>query len=183
MNTTSPVLQSQGSHYVPDRQSGAHSSRTVSAASETSCSLSYCEKMRSSSTRTSSLTSVINMYHRMPPTLRHVQFGTLDPSPRYYDYTEDFEFKQPFVTATVEPIAPTPTRIPSVHKSLVLLEGPEEQHSVQSEADYSPDALHTNSHHVELGERRDEIDETECHKNHVVRIPSERDITSAANTI
>ncbi|KAK8114946.1 hypothetical protein PG999_007015 [Apiospora kogelbergensis] len=184
MNKTTPTLQTQGSQYAPDRQSGANSSRNVSTASETSCTLSCCEKMRSSSTRTSSLTSVINMYHRMPPTLRNVHFGTLEPPPRYYDYTEDFEFKQPFVTATVEPIAPTPTRIPSVHKSLVLPEGPEEQHFVHSEADYSPDALHTNDQLVgELEEMRDETDEPGCHQNHIAQIPSERDITSAANSI
>ncbi|KAK7987684.1 hypothetical protein PG989_007999 [Apiospora arundinis] len=182
VHTPRPTLQTVETHYIPDRQSGANSSRTVSAASETSCSPSCCEKIHSSSTRTSSLTSVINMYRRMPPTRRYVQFGTLEPPPRYYDYTEDFEFKQPFVTATVEPIAPTPTRIPSVHRSLVLREGSEEQLSVSPGSDDSPDPLHTDSHLIEL-EKRGEEDEVESHQTQVAQTPSERDVPSAANAI
>lgn len=168
MNLSTPILQNQGSHYVQNRHSATNSSRTASAASETSCSLSCCEKVHSYSTRTSSLTSVINMYHRMPPTLRHVQFGSLDPPPRYYDYTEDFEFKQPFVTTTIEPIAPTPTRIPSIHKSLVFREGSEDQLSVQ---------------HVEIEENGDQSDETQSHQSRVAQDLSEGDTTSIANTI
>ncbi|KAK7924863.1 hypothetical protein PG985_006917 [Apiospora marii] len=168
MNISTPILQTRGSHYISNRQSGTDSSRTASAASETSCSLSYCEKVLSSSTRTSSLTSVINMYHRMPPPLRHVQFGSLDPPPRYYDYTEDFEFKQPFVTATIEPVAPTPTRIPSMHQSLVFREGPEDQLSVQ---------------HVETEEKGDQSDETQSHQSRFTQDLGQGDTASTANTI
>ncbi|KAK8048892.1 hypothetical protein PG994_010622 [Apiospora phragmitis] len=183
MNLSSPTLPTQRSHYAPNIRSGANSNRTVSAASGTSCSLSGCEKVHSSSTRTSSLTSVINMYHRMPPTLRHVQFGTLDPPPRYYDYTEDFEFKQPFVMATIEPVAPTPTRIPSIHKSLVLREGSGEQLSVHSGSDCSPDTLHADPHHANIEETGDLLDETQSRQSRATQDSSERDITSAANSI
>ncbi|KAK8139714.1 hypothetical protein PG984_000837 [Apiospora sp. TS-2023a] len=182
-NLSTPILQTQGSQYFPNRHSGTNSSRTASAASETSCSLSCCEKVHSSSTRTSSLTSVINMYHRMPPTLRHVQFGSLDPPPRYYDYTEDFEFKHPFVAATIEPVAPTPTRIPSIHKSLVFREGPEDQPSVHPVLDCTPGQLHDNPQHVEIEEKEDQSDGAQSHQSCAVQDLGEGDTSSTADTI
>lgn len=183
MNLSTPILQTQGSHYYPNRQSGTNSSRTASAASETSCSLSCCEKVHSSSTRTSSLTSVINMYHRMPPTLRHVQLGSLDPPPRYYDYTEDFEFTQPFVPVTIEPVAPIPTRIPSIHKSLVLREGTEDQYSVHPVLDCTHGELRTSPRHVDIEEKGDQPDETQSHQSRATQDLSEGGVTSAANAI
>ncbi|KAK8089750.1 hypothetical protein PG997_004711 [Apiospora hydei] len=178
MNLSTLTLQTQGSHYASHRQSGATSSRTASVKSETSCNLSCCEKVHSSSTRTSSLTSVINMYHRMPPTMRHVPFGTLDPPPRYYDYTEEFEFKQPFVMATIEPVAPTPTRIPSIHKSLGLREGLEEQLSVHSVFKCNPDRLQDDPDHDEIEEKGGQSDETQSRQSHLIQDSSERDTTS-----
>ncbi|KAK7952118.1 uncharacterized protein PG986_007846 [Apiospora aurea] len=163
--------------------SGATSRRTASVTSETSCNLSCCEKVHSASTRTSSLTSVINMYHRMPPTMRHVPFGTLDPPPRYYDYTEEFEFKQPFVMATIEPVAPTPTRIPSIHKSLGLREGLEEQLSVHSVSKFNPDTLQDEPDHDEIEETGGQSDETQSSQSHLIQDSSERDTTSAVRSV
>lgn len=125
-NLSTPSLPGRGP--PPMRHPpGPPSMRTVSAASVTSWNAPYRERRNSNSTRTSSLTSVINMYYRVPPALRTAQFGPPVPPPRYYDYTEEFERTQSRSTTPVQPLAPVPTRAPSVQCPLVLREGSEEQ--------------------------------------------------------
>ncbi|KAI0136469.1 hypothetical protein BJ170DRAFT_710461 [Xylariales sp. AK1849] len=101
--------------------------RTISAASVASWNAPHRQRLNSKSSRTSSLTSVINMYHRMPPALRDAQLGPPATQPRYYDYTEDFESKQPRLTTLIQPLAPVPTRALSIQRPLVLREGSEEK--------------------------------------------------------
>lgn len=104
--------------------------RTASAASIASWTAGnppLRNRVNSSSSGTSSLTSVVNMYYRMPPALKAAQFGSQIYPPRYYDYTEEFENKQSRLAPPIEPIAPVPTRAPSVKRALVLREGSEEQ--------------------------------------------------------
>lgn len=118
------------------RPAGPASVRTASAASIASWAASNSEppkRVDSYSSRTSSLTSVVNMYYRMPPALKAAQFGTLAPPPRYYDYTEEFENRR----AAVEPAQPAIERVASVTTRaptaiqrplpLVLREGSEEE--------------------------------------------------------
>ncbi|KAK9421043.1 hypothetical protein SUNI508_06188 [Seiridium unicorne] len=116
------------------RNPGPPSVRTASAATVASWNAgnpSLRDMGNSSSSRTSSLTSVVNMYYRMPPALKMAQFGPSAPPPRYYDYTEDFENKQPLPKPhsdpSDEPVAPVPTRGASAQCPLVLREGSEEQ--------------------------------------------------------
>lgn len=107
--------------------------RTASAASVASWNSPHGphprDRMCSSSTRTSSLTSVVNMYYRMPPALKAAQLGPSPPPPPplYYDYTEDFENKELQLPTPLEPVAPIPTRAPSVQRPLVLREGSDEE--------------------------------------------------------
>ncbi|KAI0430567.1 hypothetical protein F5Y09DRAFT_355850 [Xylaria sp. FL1042] len=67
--------------------------RTHSPASMASWNPPFHERFDSTSTRTSSFTSVTNIYRRVPPGLKADQNCTAHPPPRYYDYTEDFEDK------------------------------------------------------------------------------------------
>ncbi|KAJ3573223.1 hypothetical protein NPX13_g4778 [Xylaria arbuscula] len=80
--------------------------RTHSPASMASWNPPYHERLDSTSTRTSSLTSVTNMYRRAPPTFRTGQSYPTRPPPRYYDYTEDFEDKDTRLTPLAETFAP-----------------------------------------------------------------------------
>lgn len=99
---------------------GPPSLRTVSAASMASWSTPYRERLDGS--RTSSLTSIVNMYHRMPSTPRAGPSGLSAAPPRYYDYTEGFESGQPRATTPVLPLAPIPTRVSNYSRPLVLQE-------------------------------------------------------------
>ncbi|KAI1310344.1 hypothetical protein F5Y03DRAFT_403375 [Xylaria venustula] len=67
--------------------------RAHSPASMASWNPPFHERFDSISTRTSSLTSVTNIYRRMPPTFKAGQSYPVQPPPRYYDYTEEFEDK------------------------------------------------------------------------------------------
>ncbi|KAK5629907.1 hypothetical protein RRF57_005622 [Xylaria bambusicola] len=89
--------------------------RTHSPASMASWNPPYHERLDSASTRTSSLTSVTNTYRRAPSTLRASQSYPTQPSPRYYDYTEDFEDKDSQsnpLTQTFTPLRPQMVRYP-----------------------------------------------------------------------
>ncbi|KAH8675393.1 hypothetical protein BX600DRAFT_534851 [Xylariales sp. PMI_506] len=104
--------------------------RTASAASVASWNTPHRERLNSGSSRASSLTAVINMYHRMPPVLRDahdVPFAPLISQPRYYDYTEEFEQRDTHAVTSVKPLAPVPTRASSVQQPMVLREGSEEE--------------------------------------------------------
>ncbi|KAI1500070.1 hypothetical protein F5X99DRAFT_410392 [Biscogniauxia marginata] len=96
--------------------------RTHSAASMNSWNTPRRERLDSASSRTSSLTSIVNMYHRMPPALRPGANGGSAPTPRYYDYTEDFESKQARAITPTQPLAPVPTRAPDCQRPSVLQE-------------------------------------------------------------
>ncbi|KAI0890407.1 uncharacterized protein GGS22DRAFT_183752 [Annulohypoxylon maeteangense] len=96
------------------------SMRTHSAASMVSWAAPYHERVDSSSSRASSLTSVGNMYHRMPH--RVGPSGLPAPVPRYYDYTEGFEPRQPRTLTPVQPFAPVPTRASNYQRPFVLQE-------------------------------------------------------------
>ncbi|KAI1766163.1 hypothetical protein GGR53DRAFT_528860 [Hypoxylon sp. FL1150] len=99
---------------------GPLSLRTLSAASMASWSAPYHERLESS--RTSSLTSIVNMYHRIPSAPRAGPSGLSAAPPRYYDYTEGFE-SAPTRTATpVHPLAPIPTRVTNCSRPMVLQE-------------------------------------------------------------
>ncbi|KAH9909023.1 hypothetical protein F4778DRAFT_714938 [Xylariomycetidae sp. FL2044] len=126
-NRSTPSLPPPGLPPFYHRPPGPSSLRTSSAASMASWSAPLREKPDNTS-RTSSLTSVVNMYHRMPPPIRALS-GNLSlppPMPRYYDYTEDFDTKQPGSSTLGQPIAPVPRRSSDCHRPLVLQE-PEEQ--------------------------------------------------------
>ncbi|KAI1461993.1 hypothetical protein F4805DRAFT_190515 [Annulohypoxylon moriforme] len=96
------------------------SMRTHSAASMATWAAPYHERVDSSSSRASSLTSVGNMYHRMPH--RVGPSGLSAPVPRYYDYTEGFEPRQPRTLTPVQPFAPIPTRALHYQRPFVLQE-------------------------------------------------------------
>ncbi|KAI2467230.1 hypothetical protein F4781DRAFT_322418 [Annulohypoxylon bovei var. microspora] len=105
------------SRYGPPRPP---SMRTHSAASMASWAAPYHERVDSSSSRASSLTSVGNMYHRTP---HRVGPSVLPaPVPRYYDYTEGFEPRQPRTLTPVQPFAPVPTHASNYQRPLVLQE-------------------------------------------------------------
>lgn len=125
-------LRSHSNHSIPilngpptRRCPGPPPPRTASAASVTSWNASnspFRNRVNSSSSRTSSLTSVVNMYYRMPPVLKATQFGSAGPPPRYYDYTEEFENEQPLSQTPGEPAAPVPIRESSTKRSLLQRE-------------------------------------------------------------
>lgn len=118
------------------------SARTLSAASHRSWrSVSPRCVYNSPSPRASSLTSVVNMYQRMPPTLLVAHSGPQAHLPQYYDYTEDFENSRFCSTTPAQPIAPVPTRIHGVQRAMVLREGSEERlaSGIGEESDFGAD--------------------------------------------
>ncbi|KAF2963791.1 hypothetical protein GQX73_g9783 [Xylaria multiplex] len=80
----------------------------------TSWNAQFHERIDSTSTRTSSLTSVTHMYRRVPPVLKANQSCLAQPPPRYYDYTEDFEDKGPRLAPLDQTLAP-------LHSQIVIL--------------------------------------------------------------
>ncbi|KAI0512547.1 hypothetical protein F5B22DRAFT_648651 [Xylaria bambusicola] len=80
--------------------------RTHSPASMASWNPPYHERLDSTAMRTSSLTSVTNIYRRVPPMLRDGQNYPPQTSPRYYDYTEDFEDKDSQLTPLTHTFTP-----------------------------------------------------------------------------
>ncbi|KAI0852665.1 hypothetical protein F5Y00DRAFT_227271 [Daldinia vernicosa] len=135
-NLSTVSLPSQGlpplSRYRPHRPS---SIRTHSTASMASYNAPYRERFDSSSSRTSSLTSIVNMYHRTPHTPRVGPSGLSTTVPRYYDYTEGFESRQPRAITPVQPFAPVPTRVSNCHRPLVLQDSDENLAVVFGERD------------------------------------------------
>ncbi|OTB14287.1 hypothetical protein K445DRAFT_302462 [Daldinia sp. EC12] len=137
-NLSTVSLPSQGiqsfSRYGPP---GPSSIRTHSTASMASYNAPYRERFDSSSSRTSSLTSVVNMYHKTPHTPRVGPSGLSTAAPRYYDYTEGFESRQPRAITPVQPFAPIPTRVSSYHHPLVLQDSDENLAAVFRDRDGS----------------------------------------------
>ncbi|KAI0117163.1 hypothetical protein F4814DRAFT_459372 [Daldinia grandis] len=135
-NLSTVSLPSQGlpplSRHRPPRSSSIRTHSTNSMASyNTPCR----ERFDSSSSRTSSLTSIVNMYHRTPHVPRFGPSGLSTTVPRYYDYTEGFESRQPRAITPVQPFAPVPTRGPNCHRPLVLQDSDENLAVVFGERD------------------------------------------------
>ncbi|KAI1083016.1 hypothetical protein F5B20DRAFT_528254 [Whalleya microplaca] len=115
---------------------GLPSARTHSAASMASWSAPYRERFDNTSSRASSLTSIMNLYQRMPPpTLRHVPSSLSAAVPRYYDYSEAFENRQSHNTTPILPLAPVPTRSSSSQRPLILQESDDRLEAVFGEGD------------------------------------------------
>ncbi|KAI1438029.1 hypothetical protein GGR50DRAFT_691785 [Xylaria sp. CBS 124048] len=94
---------------------------THSPASMTSWNPPFRDRFDSTSMRTSSLTSVTNIHHRMLATQRFDQSCVVEePPPRYYDYTEDFENKSPWLSPSTQPFAPPLLRTDRYDKSMML---------------------------------------------------------------
>ncbi|RYP80751.1 hypothetical protein DL769_002298 [Monosporascus sp. CRB-8-3] len=110
INQSTPPLPGHGP--LPIRQSSCSPPfiRSQPAASVASWNAPYRGKLDSAFTRTSSLTPVVNMHHRMPPPLRDGPDGPSAPPPRYYDYTEDFEPVASRALAPLQTLAPFSTR-------------------------------------------------------------------------
>ncbi|KAI1419632.1 hypothetical protein F5Y12DRAFT_793381 [Xylaria sp. FL1777] len=96
--------------------------RTHSPASMASWNPPLHERFDSTSTRTSSLTSVTNMYRRVPPPLKAGQIFPTQPPPRYYDYTEDFEDKDSQFTPLTEALVPLRPQILRYPRQTMLRE-------------------------------------------------------------
>ncbi|KAI0482935.1 hypothetical protein GGR56DRAFT_686076 [Xylariaceae sp. FL0804] len=109
--------------------------RTHSITSSTSWTVPNRDVRTSSSARTPSLTSIVSMYHRMPPALRNAPTSLSAPAPHYYDYTEDFHSVTSQDVTSVQPLAPVPTRASSRQKPLVLQESDEQLAAVFGEDD------------------------------------------------
>ncbi|KAI1802369.1 hypothetical protein F4811DRAFT_573053 [Daldinia bambusicola] len=114
---------------------GPSSIRTHSTASMASYNAPFRERFDSSSSRTSSLTSIVNVYHKTPHTPRVGPSGLSTAAPRYYDYTEGFENRQPRDITPIQPYAPVPTRVPNYHHPLVLQDSDENLAAVFRERD------------------------------------------------
>ncbi|KAI1820777.1 hypothetical protein F4861DRAFT_37886 [Xylaria intraflava] len=93
---------------------------THSPASLASWNPPFRERFDSASMRTSSLTSVTNMQHRMPLLPRVDRSYTIDAPPRYYDYTEDFENKPPRSTPSTQSFASPPLHAVRYDQSIML---------------------------------------------------------------
>ncbi|KAI8965818.1 hypothetical protein F5Y11DRAFT_367256 [Daldinia sp. FL1419] len=120
-NLSTVSLPSQGLPPLSRRGPlGPSSIRTHSTASMASYNGPYRERFDNSSSRTSSLTSLVNTYHKVPHTPRVGPSGLSASVPRYYDYTEGFESRQPRAITPVQPFAPIPTRISNFNRPLVL---------------------------------------------------------------
>ncbi|KAI0843122.1 hypothetical protein F5Y06DRAFT_292109 [Hypoxylon sp. FL0890] len=119
-NQSTVSLPSQG--LLPCRYGppGPPSIRTHSATSMASWSGPYREGLDNFSLRTSSLTSVVNVYHRFPN--RAGPSSLPAAVPRYYDYTEEFESRQPRAITPVQPFAPVPNHVANFQRPLVLRE-------------------------------------------------------------
>ncbi|KAI0596586.1 hypothetical protein F4775DRAFT_603412 [Biscogniauxia sp. FL1348] len=138
-NQSTPSLLHPGPppnyHGPPPPPPPPPSIRTHSAASMNSWNTPRRERIDSVSTRTSSLTSIVNMYHRVPRTLQASANELSVPAPRYYDYTEDFEGKQPRAITPNQPLAPIPTRASDSQRPLVLQESDDHLAAVFDEGD------------------------------------------------
>ncbi|KAI1408844.1 hypothetical protein F5Y13DRAFT_204011 [Hypoxylon sp. FL1857] len=94
--------------------------RAHSAASIASWSGPYREGLDNISSRTSSLTSIVNMHHRVPH--RGGPSSLSAAVPRYYDYTEGFESREPRFITPVQPFAPVPNHAVNCQRPLLLQE-------------------------------------------------------------
>ncbi|KAI0465790.1 hypothetical protein F4859DRAFT_527762 [Xylaria cf. heliscus] len=122
VNRSTPSLAPPGpppNYHGPPRPPSV---RTYSPASMVSWNPPFHERLDSTSTRTSSLTSVTNVYRRMPPLLRAGQSFLAEPPPRYYDYTEDFENRPPRLTPLIQAVVPLVPRTVRYPQPIMLRE-------------------------------------------------------------
>ncbi|RYP76916.1 hypothetical protein DL771_001469 [Monosporascus sp. 5C6A] len=119
INQSTPPLPCHGPRPVRQSSRGPPFIHPQPAASVVRWDAPYRVKLDNASTRTSSLTSIVNMYHRMPPPLRDGPDGPSSPPPRYYDYTEDFEPVASRALAPLQPLGPFPTRAMSNRQLMV----------------------------------------------------------------
>ncbi|KAJ2986687.1 hypothetical protein NUW58_g4908 [Xylaria curta] len=122
MNRSTPSLLPPGpppNYHGPPRPPSV---RTYSPASMVSWNAHFHERLEGTSTRTSSLTSVTNIYRRMPPIIRTGQTFPAEPPPRYYDYTEDFEDTPPRFNPLTQAFMPLNTRTIGYPQSKMLQE-------------------------------------------------------------
>ncbi|KAK3394725.1 hypothetical protein B0H63DRAFT_56048 [Podospora didyma] len=104
---------------------GSQPSRALSTRAPASWGNKFRGRLDSStsdSSRTASLTSIVDMYQpsfcAFPTQRFHSRAqptGTF-----YYDYSEDFDSNSESATAVTGPLAPIPTRAPSLHRPMVL---------------------------------------------------------------
>ncbi|RYP28597.1 hypothetical protein DL767_007138 [Monosporascus sp. MG133] len=118
INQSTPPLPGHGPRPIRQSSRGTPFVRPQPAASVAFWNAPYRTKLDSAST-TSSLTSTVNMYYRIPPPLRDGPDGLSAPPPRYYDYTEDFESVESQAIAPAQPLTPFPTRAMSNRQLMV----------------------------------------------------------------
>lgn len=77
------------------------------------------------STRTPSLTSIVDMYRTPSGTSSDLRYGYHGPrnGTFYYDYSEDFDILPDGDSAWAGPLAPIPTRAPNMHRARILSDG------------------------------------------------------------
>jgi len=123
--------------------------------------------MSEQSQRSSSLTSIVDMYR--PPSctpsvqscpLRSQTYGTF-----YYDYSEDFD-SHPQPIGPPAPLAPIPTRLPSFRRATVLNDGYDTRLQVSGEHDVAFPL------HFPSSKGRDQLDSTDQEENGKVSYPS-----------
>ena len=77
------------------------------------------------STRTPSLTSIVDMYRSHSGTSSDLKYASHGPrnGTFYYDYSEDFDTFPDPNSAWAGPLAPIPTRAPNMHRARILSDG------------------------------------------------------------
>ncbi|KAK3397632.1 hypothetical protein B0T20DRAFT_377333, partial [Sordaria brevicollis] len=75
------------------------------------------------STRTPSLTSIVDMYRSPSGTSSDMRYGSQRNGTFYYDYSEDFDTFPDGNSAWAGPLAPVPTRAPNMHRARILSDG------------------------------------------------------------
>ncbi|RYP47265.1 hypothetical protein DL768_006649 [Monosporascus sp. mg162] len=119
INQSTPPLPGHGPRLIRQSSRGPPFISAQPTTSVASWDVPYRGKLGGVSTRTSSLASVVNMYHQIPPPLRDGPDAISAPPPRYYDYTEDFESVTSGALAPLQPRVPFPTRAMSNRQLMV----------------------------------------------------------------
>ncbi|RYP24033.1 hypothetical protein DL765_000761 [Monosporascus sp. GIB2] len=129
---STPLLPGHGPRPIRQSSRCPPLIRPQPAASVASLIAPYHSRLDSASTRASSLTSIVNMYHRLPPPLKDGPDGLSAPPPRYYDYTEHFESVESRAGAPLAPLAPFPTRAMSNRQLTVPSREPQSRLALNS---------------------------------------------------
>ncbi|KAK3937085.1 hypothetical protein QBC46DRAFT_452257 [Diplogelasinospora grovesii] len=104
--------------------------------------------------RTGSLTSIVNMYQPPASAPPYQNYSRCNQSagPLYYDYSEDFDNMPEKVRMPCSPLAPIPTRGPSLHRPMVLDDSCDDRLQVRSETGDASQSSNTAR----------ELEETDC---------------------